>query len=169
MSEASSAEVRAGLERNLRRLWRNALLLSKDPDVAEDLVQATCLRAIERADQYTPGTRLDRWLSVILQSIWRNEVRAGRIRQGEGCIDSEKALIFDGARDLETNIFAAEVLKAISQLPGAHRETVLLVYGEGYSYAEAANFLGIPIGTVMSRLAKARSTLANLREEAGGY
>jgi RNA polymerase sigma-70 factor (ECF subfamily) len=163
MSEASRVEVQTGLGRQLTRLWRYALLLSKAPDVAEDLVQATCLRAIERADQYTPGTRLDRWLFVILRSIWLNEVRARRIRQSEESTDSEKALTIDGAKELETNILAAEVLTAISQLPEAQRETVLLVYGEGYSYAEAAKLLGIPIGTVMSRLATARSALARLR------
>ena len=55
------------------------------------------------------------------------------------------------------------MLKAVSRLPEAQRETVLLVYGEGYSYAEAANALGIPVGTVMSRLATARAALARLK------
>ena len=155
--------MRRGLERCLTRLWRYALLLSKAPDVAEDLVQATCVRAIERADQYTPGTRLDRWLFAILKSIWLNEQRARRVRGRETSIDPENALI-NGAKELETNIRAAEVLTAIGRLPEPQRETVLLVYGEGYSYAEAANLLGIPIGTVMSRLATARSALARLLE-----
>ena len=97
MSEASRVEVRRGLERCLTRLWRYALLLSKAPDVAEDLVQATCVRAIERADQYTPGTRLDRWLFTILRSIWLNEQRARRVREGERSIDLENALTIDGA------------------------------------------------------------------------
>lgn len=163
ISESIRVEVRAGLERCLARLWRYALLLSKQSDVAEDLVQATCVRAIERADQFTPGTQLDRWLFAILRSIWLNEVRARRIRQGEGFIDSETALVIDGAKELESNILAAEVLKVISLLPEAQRQTVLLVYGEGYSYTEAANLLGIPVGTVMSRLATARSALARLR------
>jgi RNA polymerase sigma-70 factor (ECF subfamily) len=139
-------------------------MLSKDPDVAEDLVQATCVRAIERADQYTPGTRLDHWLFVILKSIWLNEQRARQIRQREASIDSEDALTLNAAKALETNIRAAEVLTAIGRLPEAQRETVLLVCGEGYSYAEAANLLGIPIGTVMSRLATARSALNKLLE-----
>ena len=146
----------------LTRLWRYALFLSKETYIAEDLVQATCLRAIERADQFTPGTRLDHWLFAILRSIWLNEVRARRIRQGEASIDSEKGLILDGAKALETNILAAEVLTAIGQLPEAQREIVLLVCSEGYSYAEAAHLLSIPIGTVMSRLATARSKLARL-------
>jgi RNA polymerase sigma-70 factor (ECF subfamily) len=70
----------------------------------------------------------------------------------------------DGIYEMETNILASQVLSAINRLPEAQRETVLLVYGEGYRYAEAASFLGIPIGTVMSRLAAARSCLARLKE-----
>jgi DNA-directed RNA polymerase specialized sigma24 family protein len=70
----------------------------------------------------------------------------------------------NGNYETETNIPAAQVLRAINRLPEAQRETVLLVYGEGNSYAEAANFLGIPIGTIMSRLAAARSCLAKLKE-----
>ena len=84
MNEASRSEVRAGLETCLTRLWRYALLLSRARDAADDLVQATCLRAIERADQFIPGTRLDRWLFSILRSIWLNEIRAHRIREGGG-------------------------------------------------------------------------------------
>jgi RNA polymerase sigma-70 factor (ECF subfamily) len=163
MSEESRREVRAGLERCLGRLWRYAVVLSRSGAAAEDLVQATCLRAIERADQFIPGTHLDRWLFVILRSIWLNEIRGRRIRGGGGFVDAEDALSFDGARVIETNILAAQVLTAISKLPEAQRETVLLVYAEGYSYAEAGSALGIPIGTVMSRLAAARSTLAKLK------
>jgi RNA polymerase sigma-70 factor (ECF subfamily) len=67
--EASRREVRTGLELGLARLWRYALVLSGTSDAAEDLVQATCLLAVERADQFVPGTRLDRWLFAILRSI----------------------------------------------------------------------------------------------------
>jgi RNA polymerase sigma-70 factor (ECF subfamily) len=163
MSEASRREVRAGLEPCLARLWRYAITLSRASDAAEDLVQATCLRAIERADQFASGTRLDRWLFAILRSIWLNDIRARRIREGGGFVDAEEALSTDGAHVIETNILATEVLKAINRLPEAQRETTLLVYGEGYTYAEAADALGIPIGTVMSRLAAARSALAKLK------
>jgi RNA polymerase sigma-70 factor (ECF subfamily) len=163
MSEASRREVRAGLEPCLARLWRYALVLARSADAADDLVQATCVRAIERADQFVPGTRLDRWLFAILRSIWLNEIRSRRVREGGGFVDAEDALSTDGEREIETNILAAEVLKAIGRLPEAQRETVLLVYAEGYSYAEAAGALGIPIGTVMSRLATARAALADLK------
>jgi RNA polymerase sigma-70 factor (ECF subfamily) len=132
-------------------------------DVADDLVQATCLRAIERADQYVPGTRVDRWLLAILRSIWLNEIRARRIREGGSFVESEDVLTTDGAREIEMNITASAVLRAIGRLPEAQRETVLLVYGEGYTYAEAAATLAVPIGTVMSRLAAARAALAKLK------
>ena len=148
MTEESRREVRAGLELSLARLWRYALVLSRARDIADDLVQATCLRAIERADQFVPGTRVDRWLLAILRSIWLNEVRARRIREGGGFVAAEDT--------------ASAVIRSIGQLPEAQRETVLLVYGEGYSYSEAAAALTVPIGTVMSRLAAARATLAKL-------
>ena len=163
MSEASRREVRAGLEPALARLWRYGLVLSRAPDVADDLVQATCLRAIERADQFEPGTRVDRWLLAILRSIWLNEIRARKIREGGGFVDAEDALTTDGAHEIEMNITASQVLRAINRLPEAQRETVLLVYGEGYSYADAAAALTVPIGTVMSRLATARAALAKLK------
>ena len=112
MSEASRQEVRAGLEPSLARLWRYALVLSRARDVADDLVQATCLRAIERADQFVPGTRVDRWLFAILRSIWLNEIRSRRIREGGGFVDPEDALTTDGAREIEMNITASAVLKS---------------------------------------------------------
>ncbi|HEY1454706.1 MAG TPA: RNA polymerase sigma factor [Roseiarcus sp.] len=163
MSEASRREVRAGLEPSLARLWRYAVVLSGARDVADDLVQATCVRAIERADQFVPGTRVDRWLFAILRSIWLNEIRSRRIREGRGFVDPEEVLTTDGAREIEVNITASAVLRAIGRLPEAQRETVLLVYGDGYTYAEAAAALAVPIGTVMSRLAVARATLAKLK------
>jgi RNA polymerase sigma-70 factor, ECF subfamily len=163
MSEESQREVRAGLEPSLARLWRYALMLSRARDVADDLVQATCLRAIQRADQFVPGTRVDRWLFAILRSIWLNEIRSQRVREGGGFVDAQEVLTTDGAREIEMNITASAVLRAIDRLPEAQRETILLVYGEGYSYAEAAAALGIPIGTIMSRLAAGRAALAKLK------
>ena len=163
MSEESRREVRAGLEPSLARLWRYALLLSRARDAADDLVQATCLRAIERADQFVPGTRVDRWLFAILRSIWLNEIRSRRIREGGGFVDAEDALITDGVREIEMNITASTVLRAVGRLPEAQRETILLVYSEGYSYAEAAAALGVPIGTIMSRLSAGRAALAKLK------
>jgi RNA polymerase sigma-70 factor (ECF subfamily) len=159
--------VRSGLRSHLRRLWRYGLVLSGSRDAADDLVQATCLRALERAHQFQSGTHLDRWLMTILHSIWLNDIRATRYRRGEGLVDAESALVFDGAGEMETNISAVQVLRRVQALPEAQRETVFLVYVEGFSYREAAALLDVPIGTVMSRLAAARSRLAALAPDAG--
>jgi RNA polymerase sigma-70 factor, ECF subfamily len=167
MKASGLQEVKAGLAPNLARLWRYGLVLSGARDVADDLVQATCVRAIERADQFQAGTRLDRWLFAILRSIWLNELRARRVREGGGFVDASEALVIDGGREIETNIFAAQVLREVGGLPEAQREAVLLVYVEGLSYREAADVLAAPIGTVMSRLAAARATLGKLQATPG--
>ena len=103
----------------------------------------------------------------ILRSIWLNELRARRVREGGGFVDASEALTVDGGREIETNIFAAQVLREVGGLPEAQREAVLLVYVEGLSYREAAEVLAAPIGTVMSRLAAARLTLGKLQATPG--
>ena len=168
MTISGHEAVRAGLASELNRLWRFGLVLSGSRTTAEDLVQATCVRALERAHQFTPGTPLDRWLFTILHSIWLNELRAARYRRGEGLVDAETSLVFDGIKEIETNIMAAEVLKQVQSLPEAQRETVFLVYVEGLTYREAAVVLAVPIGTVMSRLAGARARLAGLNDISAG-
>lgn len=165
MSRSSSDPVADGLAAQLSRLWRYGLVLSGNRDTAEELVQATCLRALERSHQFMPGTRLDRWLVSILHSIWLNDIRARKVRQGQGLVDADVALVFDGLAAAETNILAVQVLKEVQSLPEAQRETLYLVYAEGMTYREAADVLGIPIGTVMSRLAAARGRLAGLNSD----
>jgi len=162
MAPRTDDAVKEGLAAVLPRLWRYGLVLSGNRDTAEELVQATCLRALERTAQFTPGTRLDRWLIAILHSIWLNDIRARKVRQGQGLVDADTALIFDGIQEIETNILAGQVLRQVQGLPEVQRETVYLVYVEGLTYREAAETLSIPIGTVMSRLAAARAKLADL-------
>jgi len=123
-------------------------------------VQATCVRALERAGQFVAGTRMDRWLLSILHSIWLNEVRAQRVRQGQGQVDADGALSFDGESVAQTHVLAAQVIRRVDALPETQRETVFLAYVEGLSYREVADVLQVPIGTVMSRLAAARAKLA---------
>jgi RNA polymerase sigma-70 factor (ECF subfamily) len=154
--------VVAELPRLLPRLWRYGFVLSRNPDIAQDLVQATCLRALERSSQFEVGTRLDRWLFTILRSIWINQLRAERVRSGKGVVAPD-VLISDGARDIETNILATQLLREVLELPPAQRETVLLVYVEGLTYREAAEVLKVPIGTIMSRLAAVRLKFSGLK------
>jgi RNA polymerase sigma-70 factor (ECF subfamily) len=118
------------------------------------------VRALERAAQFAPGTRLDHWLMSILHSIWLNEVRARRVRHGQGLVDADNALSFDGEYAAQTHVLAAQVIRRVDALPETQRETVFLAYVEGLSYREVADVLDVPIGTVMSRLAAARAKLA---------
>jgi RNA polymerase sigma-70 factor (ECF subfamily) len=157
---ASEDDIRTGLSEHLTRLWRYAIVLSRQRDVADDLVQATCVRALERAGQFVAGTRLDRWLFSILHSIWLNEIRSRRVRMGHGFVDADETLVFDGAQETETHILASQVLQRVQALPEAQRTAVFLAYVEGLSYREVAEVLDVPIGTVMSRLAAARAKLA---------
>ncbi|WP_411227932.1 RNA polymerase sigma factor [Serratia quinivorans] len=133
-------------------------MLSHRRDVADDLVQATCVRALERAAQFAVGTRMDRWLFAILHSIWLNETRAQHIRQGQGFVDVEELV---GSENSEEPIWANEVMQRVNRLPEAQRNALFLVYVEELSYREAAEVLDVPIGTIMSRLAAARLRLAN--------
>jgi len=158
-------EVKAALAGHLPRLWRYGLVLTGRRDAAEDLVQATCVRALERAHQFEPGTRLDRWLFSILRSIWLNELRANQVRTGEGAVEAETALVVDGSAQIETTVLARQVLREIQSLPRAQGEAVFLVYVEGLAYREAAALLEVPIGTIMSRLAAARTALGRLNAE----
>jgi RNA polymerase sigma-70 factor (ECF subfamily) len=160
----SRKEVQQGLPALLKRLWRYGVVLSGDSEVAHELVQATCLRAIEKCEQFQAGTDLARWTYTILGSIWKNELRSRRIRLGQGFVDAEIALVADGVRELDTNLLARQVLKEVERLPEGQREAVFLVYGEGLSYKEAAEVLDVPTGTIMSRLAAARAKLASLRD-----
>jgi RNA polymerase sigma-70 factor, ECF subfamily len=168
MAAKNHDPVTEGIPAELRRLWRYGLVLSGNRDTAEELVQATCVRALERAHQFAAGTRLDRWLIAILRSIWLNELRSRKVRQGQGLVDADAVLVFDGLRATEANIMAGQVLRAVQGLPEAQRETVYLVYVEGMTYREAAETLAVPIGTVMSRLAGARARLSALNADPPG-
>ena len=155
------SEIRARLGTHLAHLWRYGVMLSHRRDVADDLVQATVVRALERAWQFEAGTRLDSWLLSILRSIWLNEVRARRVRVGEGVVDADGALSFDGARHAEMHVLANQMLRFADALPETQKTAVRLVCVEGLSYREVADQTGVPIGTVMSRLAAARTKLAD--------
>jgi RNA polymerase sigma factor (sigma-70 family) len=160
----SRDEMKAGLSERLSRLWRYGLVLSMSRDVAADLVQTTCLRAIERADQFQSGAGLDRWLFMILRSIWLREIRTRRTLEARGDAGNGKVLFDDGA-EVEAANSVGRVLTAVHRLPEAQREAVFLVYVEGMSYDEAGEFLGAPIGAIASQLASARIALGQLSRD----
>jgi RNA polymerase sigma-70 factor (ECF subfamily) len=156
-------QVREEMVALLPRLRRFARGLAGVADQADDLVQAACERALARIDQWQPGTRLDSWMFRIVQTIWLDERRSAKVRTGEGRIDPELAeeeLAFDGGRGLEAHMTYEAVRAAMAELPAEQRAVLVLVCVEGQSYKEVAAALDIPIGTVMSRLARARAALA---------
>ena len=149
------------------RLWRYAVALTGRRDWADDLVQTTCLRALDKADQFEPGTHLDRWMFRMAQRVWLNELRSRKVRTGGGLVPVEDIDLPDKTPGAETNILANDVLNRVNGLPEAQRQAVILVYVEGYAYKEAAEIMEIPIGTVMSRLAAARKRLNADMADAG--
>lgn len=152
--------MRDGLPDAYPALWRFCISLTGRKDWAEEVAQSTCLRAIEKADGFEPGTHLDRWMMRIAHRLWLNELRSRKVRTAGGLVPVEEQDLEDHKNpSAETNIFVSEVFSLINALPEAQRYTVNLVYFEGMSYREAADILEIPIGTVMSRLAAARKTL----------
>ncbi len=157
----TTSDVRQQLAVHLNRLWRYGLVLSRSRDMAEELVQATCVRALEKSAQFAPGTRIDRWLFSILHSIWISDLRARRVRMGQGFVDTEDLLAPDTHEQDEDRQRYQQIMHRVNALPEAQRNALFLVYVEGFSYQEAADTLSVPIGTIMSRLATARATLAN--------
>ncbi|WP_369789411.1 RNA polymerase sigma factor [Rouxiella sp. WC2420] len=134
------------------------MVLSKKRDVADDLVQATCVRALERGHQVDGATSIDRWFFSILHSIWINEIRAQQVRRGQGFVDIGDLDALPDEFDNQRQ--ANQVMQRVNHLPEAQRNAIFLVYVEGFTYQEAARTLDVPIGTIMSRLASARQTLA---------
>ncbi|CUJ98268.1 RNA polymerase sigma factor SigM [Ruegeria denitrificans] len=161
---SSEQAVRGAIQMHSKRVWRFGLALSGASDVADDLLQSTCLRALERHHQVTSHDRLDSWLMTICRSIWLNEVRARSVRKAQALSVTPEADLIAPGNDSETNIFATEVFTQVMQLPEAQRETVMLVFVEGYSYREAAALLEVPIGTIMSRLSNARQKLKTVMQ-----
>lgn len=159
-------ELRSQIVTVLPSVWRFALSLAGRPDMADDLTQATCVRALEKAHQWRRDNRLSGWLLTICRSIWLNELRAEAVRRTGSLDTAAPSELIDSACGVELRTFASQVCAKILDLPEAQRAAVELVYVQQFTYSEAASILNVPIGTIMSRLATARAALADLREDA---
>lgn len=165
---AARDELAAALPALLPRLWRFGLRLAGNQHDAEDLVQRACVRALERRHQLQPGTSTLSWMFSIIHSVWLNEVRARQIRNHASLQWSEeltRTLVDPTALDPETDALYQQVVAAVARLPDAQRAVMLLVAVEGLSYRETADALKLPVGTVMSRLARARLTIGEAFEQ----
>ena len=152
-------EFRRELVQLLPRLRRFASVLTRSHDDAEDVVQAAVERALRHADSWQQGTRLDIWLYRIMQNLWRDELRAHR-RRAEP-LDSHADIAGADGRDVTMrHIQSNEARQALDDLPEEQSVVIALVVLEGMSYQQTADILEVPVGTVMSRLARARARLA---------
>lgn len=144
----------------LPRLRRFCMRLTGSSDAGDDLTQSTVERALSKIDHWQAGTRLDSWIFRIARNINIDEARA-RIRSSEQCdsIATENAIGEDGRDITENRSTLACIRSAMATLTEDQRALVMLVIVEGKSYREAADKLNIPIGTVMSRIARARQTI----------
>jgi RNA polymerase sigma-70 factor, ECF subfamily len=144
---------------NLKALHRKAWRQLRDPSAADDMVQETCLRAWQRFDEFTPGTNGRAWLFAILMNVIRHEYR----RRGRWQTDSQSQEILENCSAPSTQypevLTGQHLLGAIDGLPAHSREVLLLVVDSDLRYHEIAEALQIPIGTVMSRLSRARARL----------
>jgi RNA polymerase sigma-70 factor (ECF subfamily) len=158
--ESSKDQLRGQMMALLPRLRRFALALSGRSADADDLVQDTVERALRNLDRFTPGTRLDSWMFRIAQNLWIDRLRANKVRAGTVNLDDAPDASVDGVRAAEAHALLSATLRALGELPQEQREVVALVLIEGMPYREAAEVLDVPIGTVTSRLARARDSLA---------
>ncbi|MBL4692105.1 MAG: RNA polymerase sigma factor [Magnetovibrio sp.] len=153
----------------LPRLRRFALGLTRNEASADDLVQAACEKAINRIDQWEPGSRLDSWMFRIIQTTNIDQLRSQQRQDAHlGVVKHQTEQSFDGERAVEASLTLDSVRRAIHTLPDEQRAVVMLVSVEGLSYKEASNVLEIPMGTLTSRLVRARTALARILKEQDG-
>lgn len=154
------SDIRQEIAALLPRMMRFAYSLTGSEDEAREIVQSACERALSRMDQFIPGTHLDRWLFRITHSIWIDRMRASKYRSKIFVTDDSDAA--HDARiheEAEAKQILQRVHAEILRLPEPQRTALVLVTIDGRSYQEAAEMLQVPIGTIMSRLARARRAL----------
>jgi RNA polymerase sigma-70 factor, ECF subfamily len=153
-------ELRTQLVELLPRLRRFARALARNAPDADDLVQVALERALAHAAQRTPGSQLSSWVFGILRNAWIDEQRA-RGRRARLFAPAESGeQVADAAGTAAPELLAVQ--EALARLPQEQRLAVALVLIEGLSYKEAAHVMEVPIGTLTSRLARARETLQAL-------
>lgn len=179
---AAAGRDRAGFEEealvHAEQLYRIALRLTGSPQAAEDLVQDTYLRAFRSWQSYKPGTNLAAWLATIMRNANLDELRRQSRRPVQEPLDDDgdyylyNRLAETGPQpqdEVLARLSGNAIVSAVGDLPPNFREVVVLVDVGDFSYADAADILGIPIGTVMSRLYRGRRLLKRaLADQAGG-
>ena len=162
-TSTEDATFESSLRSLLPRLRRFAHTLSRTSFDADDLLQSAVERALRARHQWQPGTRLDSWMYTILRNQWVDLVR-GRTRRAsrEAPLEEAENSSTDGAAEIESKLELKQAMAAMEQLPDEQREVVALVLIEGFAYREGAEMLGLPMGTVASRLVRGRTALVKM-------
>lgn len=153
-------QVRPWIVALLPRLRRFARTITRNPDDADDLVQLSIERALQRYEQWRPDSKFEGWMFGIVKNAWIDEVRARQRRNRVLASEEEGENVGGGLGEGHAEILSVQ--RAMSELPEEQRMAVALVLIEGLSYKEAADALAIPIGTLTSRLARGREALQAL-------
>jgi RNA polymerase sigma-70 factor (ECF subfamily) len=152
----------------LPRLRRFACGLTASVDEGDELMQATVERAIRHIDKWQPGTRLDSWMFQIARNLNLNSIRARKVRGSHlQPVELDDIRGEDGRQVVESKLTFDAVRRFLGRLPEEQRVVLLLVCVEGLSYREVAETTGVPVGTVTSRLARARIALRAMVEGTG--
>jgi len=159
-ASAGEAEFRNAVIAALPRLRRFCQGLAGSAQDGDDLMQSTVERALSRANHFEAGTRIDSWMFRIAQNLRIDAARAAQRRGHQVPIeDMPDAMGEDGRATVENRSDLAAAQRALQAVPEDQRAAFLLVVVEGMSYREAAEVLDVPLGTIMSRLARARGRI----------
>jgi len=162
----SSLSFEDGLTALLPRLRRFAHALSRNAADADDLTQATVERALRSRAQWEPGTRLDSWLYRIMRNLWVDTIRSrGRREDLHAPAEEAERIGRDPREAIDASIDLRTAMNAMQRLPEEQREIVALILIEGFGYRECSEILGLPIGTVSSRLVRGRTALLKMMGE----
>lgn len=145
----------------LPKLRRFAYALTGSAHEADDLMQSTIERALRKKDRYRDDGRLDSWLMRLCKNLWIDEIRRRKARPQTDEISDMTTPVLDGVRAMEAKMQMKDMNSALAEMSDNQRAVLLLVAVEGQTYQEAAAVLNVPVGTVMSRLARARARLAD--------
>jgi RNA polymerase sigma factor (sigma-70 family) len=150
----------------LPRLRRFAHSLSRDAADADDLTQATIERALKSRNQWQPGSRLDSWAYRIMRNLWIDTARARSRKSAREAPEEEGLNVGEDPREaMDASLDLQRAMGAMGRLPDEQREVIALILVEGFGYREVSERLGLPIGTVSSRLVRGRTALLALMGE----
>src|ERR1700754_1557036 len=156
---------KAAILAEIPRLRRYARALLRDRDAADDLVQDCLERALLRIDNWQTGENPRRWLFTIMHHLFVDQMRKTKRRAEVVMLTLDDSEALSSPAEQAESLASREIMDALQAISPDRRAALLMVGIEGFSYAEAANMLGVPAGTLMSRIARGREELRGLLDD----